>query len=147
MKIFKAVIFLIYGFYSLMSNAEEECPLTLPSTVQKLNTEIPGWTVTDTDDKHVLVEVAIFDGPAEEQHGVVPEGEQRFKKNGKDFLSIYWNLEQPQGIQYWIRCGYSGTKVALTRKIVGSKVRCEATNSVFNGVVAPIISSAKCEPR
>ena len=138
----------IFLFISLVLNAyaDEECPLILSSTNQKLNVDIPGWSAIEDDIQHELTAVTISDGHPQELHGVIPDGDRRAKVNNKEFSMVYWDLEQTDEIQYWIKCSYNGTKISLTKKITGSHVHCESAKRVFNNVVHSTIAANKCAP-
>jgi hypothetical protein len=71
---------------------------------------------------NLLAGVTFYDGPPKDMASLVPD-ETHVK--GKVLAS--WDLTPNPGRQYWLACGYSGTRLTLTRPLAKELRSCTVT--------------------
>jgi hypothetical protein len=69
-----------------------------------------------------LASVTIFDGPPQELASLVPD-----QTHVKGRVLASWQLTPNAGRQYWLACGYSGTRITLARALPGEIRSCSVT--------------------
>jgi hypothetical protein len=112
----------ILVFAAVMAGAEDvRCPAVI-STSQTLTQTVPGWTGQMDGTPNILASVTLYDGPPKEQASLAPD-ENRLK--GK--LMATWDLAPNPGREYWLACGYSGTRVTLARPLAKDLRSCTVT--------------------
>ncbi|HVO86967.1 MAG TPA: STY0301 family protein [Casimicrobiaceae bacterium] len=123
------------------SSQEPVCPETV--NVQQVPLAPPaGWKASLSDARHRLETVTFFNGPPEEQALLVYDRWTR----GKTTSVATWTLPR-DARGYWIRCSYSATRVALSRKLAPAVSKCEVTydQQSSNAVGLPAILRIVCE--
>jgi len=71
---------------------------------------------------NLLASVTLFDGPPQELASLVPD---ETKVKGRVLAS--WQLTPNPGRQYWLACGYSGTRITLARALPKDLRTCSVT--------------------
>ncbi|MGD0620162.1 MAG: STY0301 family protein [Bryobacteraceae bacterium] len=97
------------------------CPERI-STTQTLSQPVAGWTNEMNATPNLLAGVTFYDGPPKDMASLVPD-ETHVK--GKVLAS--WDLTPNPGRQYWLACGYSGTRLTLTRPLAKELRSCTVT--------------------
>ena len=88
------------------------------STTQALAEAPTGWTPQTDATPTILASVTFFDGPPKQLASLVPD-----ESSSK---SSTWQLVSNHG-QYWLACGYSGTRITLARPLPGNVKTCTVT--------------------
>jgi len=97
--------------------ADELCPRAI-ATRQQLDGDLKGWESYTRVVKHVLRDVQMFEG---HPSGTVSLHPDEREQEGKPVAQ--WRLHAEA--EYWVQCGYSGTSVALARRLPPGVTRCE----------------------
>jgi hypothetical protein len=97
------------------------CPARI-STEQTLSQPVAGWTNQMDAAPNMLAGVTFYDGPPKDMASLAPD-ETRVK--GKVLAS--WDLTPNPGRQYWLACGYAGTRVTLVRPLPKELRSCMVT--------------------
>jgi len=109
---------LVFLFAMLPLTAEDiRCPDRI-STTQSLAGAIAGWTAEDGATPTILASVTFFDGPPKQLASLVPDESHS--------QSATWQLVSNHG-QYWLACGYSGTRITLARALPAGTKTCTVT--------------------
>ncbi len=109
---------------SVYSNSEQTviCPVKI-STKQELQGLETGWEASTRPLNNVLSDVVFFDGHPSNNMSL------KYDKTSKiaDDEVLIWGLDPTS--EYWLRCGYFGTTVALIKRLPIATKKCEVTYS------------------
>jgi hypothetical protein len=90
--------------------AEPTCPTTLEVN-ETLQQNHEGWTESRSNIPRRLSGITIYEGDPKELASLI--GDQR--KTSITTMTSTWHFTR--GTQFWISCGYSGTRIVLSRPI------------------------------
>jgi hypothetical protein len=125
----------------VLAAAEDvRCPERI-STTQTLAQAVPGWTNQMDAAPNLLAGVTFYDGPPKELASLAPD-----ETRAKGKLLASWELIPNPGRQYWLACGYSGTRVTLARLLPKEVRACTVTydpKQTVDGL--PLIERIACK--
>ena len=98
--------------------AAELCPPKI-ATRQQLEQELKGWESYSRFVKHTLKTVVLFEGHPSKQMALKYD---ETVEQESETVHV-WRLHAEA--EYWLECGYSGTKVVLARRAPRGVTRCE----------------------
>ena len=116
-----ALVFLVVMAACFAAAQDVRCPERI-STTQTLSQSVPGWTNQMDATPNMLAGVTLYDGPPKDMASLVPD---ETHLRGK--LLASWDLTPNPGRQYWLACGYSGTRVTLARPLPTELRTCTVT--------------------
>ena len=114
--IFSPLLLINIGFAAEML----VCPLEIQTSQQPLE-KIEGWEYGKRIIKHEFEEVVFFDGHPTNKHALKYDEEHEGLKGH----TLIWNFSEKA--QYWVRCGYDGTTVALIKQLPEGTRSCGVT--------------------
>ncbi|MBY0414024.1 MAG: hypothetical protein K2Q18_07655 [Bdellovibrionales bacterium] len=97
----------------LAAESSYECPPEI-TTTQAVKDKTPdGWSsLQDTNSKHWLDTVMVFDGPPEELASLVPDN-----SNNQDIKKTVWSFQKKKERPIWFTCSYLKTSVLFAKPL------------------------------
>jgi hypothetical protein len=115
-------ILLLAVLGAALASAEDiHCPERI-STKQTLAQAVPGWADQMDATPNLLAGVTFYDGPPKDLASLVPD-----ETHVKGKVLATWDLTPNSGRQYWLACGYAGTRVTLARALPKELRTCTVT--------------------
>jgi hypothetical protein len=123
MTMHRACTIILLATLVVASAAADEirCPDRI-ATTQSLAQATPGWTDQVDQTSNILAGVTFFEGPPKEMASLAPD-----ESHVKGKVVASFTLTLGAGSQYWLVCGYAGTRVNLARALPKELRTCTVT--------------------
>ena len=116
-----AMVLLAIVAAALATGEDIRCPDRI-STAQTLSQTPSGWTNQTDATPNILAGVTFYDGPPKDLASLAPD-----ETHAKGKVLASWDLTPNPGRQYWLTCGYSGTRITLARPLPKELRTCVVT--------------------